>query len=58
MIVCYAVSEYLFSVLFNVIYEYCKRISDIIVEPSSTVLNQANFKDLKMSNKRYKRLRD
>ena len=31
MIVCFAVCEYLFSTLFNVICEYCKRITDTIV---------------------------
>ena len=30
MIVCFAVCEYLFLILFNTIYEYCKRISDTI----------------------------
>ena len=58
MIVCFTTCEYLFLILISVIYEYCKRISDIIANLVAQ-FELTQFKRLwfEMSSERYEKVK-
>ena len=63
MIVCFTTCEYLFLILISIIHEYCKRISDIIVnlvaqfELTQFKRLNCNLLIFKMSSKRYEKVK-
>ena len=58
MIVCFTTCEYLFLILISVIHEYCKRISDIIVNlVAQSELTQFKRLQFKTSSERYEKVK-